>query len=64
MNVLVTHPYVGSVWLMNARYDGEWVVGEASDDSGVGSALMPDDFRGESVTLNFPRSCIRKVEPD
>jgi hypothetical protein len=28
----------------------------------VGSALMPDDFRGEPMTLAFPRRFILKVE--
>lgn len=62
MNVLCIEPGHGSVWLMDARYEGDFVVGTAWDDSSIGSALMPDDFRGEPVILNFPRSLILKVE--
>jgi hypothetical protein len=62
MRVLVIEPGHGSTWLDDARYEGEFVVGEAWDDGGVGSSLMPDDYMGEPVTLTFPRSLIRKVE--
>lgn len=61
MDVLVIEPGHGSTWLSNAHYEGQWVVGEAWDDSGVGSALMPDDFRGEVMTLAMPRRFILKV---
>lgn len=65
MRVLINHPYVGSVWLANAYYttggDGrQYVVGEAWDDSGVGSPLLPEDWRGEPVTMNFLATCVRK----
>jgi hypothetical protein len=63
MNVLVNHPYFGSVWLGRAYYDGDYVVGDAWDDSDVGRPNMPEDYRGQPVTLNFPKMCIRKVEP-
>ena len=62
MNVLVIVPGHGSEWLMDAHYEGDWVVGEAWDDGGVGSPFMPDDYRGEPVTMNYPRNFILKVE--
>jgi hypothetical protein len=64
MNVLVIEPGHGSLWLMDATYhdEGRWVEGWTWDDSGIGSALMPDDFRGEKVVLGFPTSYILKVE--
>jgi hypothetical protein len=62
MKALVIEPGHGSTWLHDAHYEGVYVVGEAWDDSGVGSALMPDDFRGEPMTLSFPRRFILKVE--
>lgn len=63
MDVLVIEPGHGSVWLRDAHYEGVFVVGEAWDDSSVGSGLMPDDFRGESVILTYPRRFILKVRP-
>jgi hypothetical protein len=61
--VLVIDPGHGSVWLDNVRYEGDYVIGEAWDDSARGSALMPDDYSGEPITLNFPRSLILRCEP-
>ena len=60
---LIRHPAFGSLWLTNARIEGVYVVGEAWDDSGIGSALMPDDFRGEPETMNFPAGCVAKWVP-
>lgn len=67
MDALVNHPHVGSVWLSDCVIvhgdDGkEYVVGEAWDESDVGSPYLPDDYRGEPVTMNFPATCIRKME--
>jgi len=67
LDILITHPYVGSVWLSNCAIvhddDGVgYVVGEAWDESEVGSPYLPDDYRGEPVTMNFPTTCIRKIE--
>jgi hypothetical protein len=62
-SVLVRHPLFGSLWLDKAHIDGDRVVGEAWDDSGRGSALLPDDYRGQPETMNFPLGCIVKWEP-
>lgn len=62
-DVLVRHPYVGSLWLSNAVVEDGYVIGETWDDSGRGSALLPDDYRGEPMTMNFPAGCIVKWEP-
>lgn len=62
MNVLINHPNFGSVWLENAEIQDGYVIGEVWDNSQVGSAFMPDDYMGELATLNFPISCIRKIE--
>ena len=67
MNALVVHPAFGSVWLEHARMEqaenGRWyVVGETWDDTGIGSLYMPDDWRGEPVLMNFPATCIMRVE--
>ena len=62
MNVLINHPQFGSIWLSRAKVHGEHVVGEAWDDSDVGSQYLPDDYMGQYVTLHFPITCIRKVD--
>ena len=62
-DVLVRHPYFGSLWLRNAVVKDGYVVGEAWDDSGIGSALLPDDYRGQPETMNFPVGCIVKWDP-
>lgn len=64
-NVLVNHPAYGSLWLSNCQIvdspDGDkLVVGDMWDTTGVGDPRMPDDYRGEPLTTNFPVSCIRK----
>jgi hypothetical protein len=66
VRALVIEPGHGSVWLNDAAYvdDGLVIEGWTWDDSGVGSALMPDDFGGEQITLAFPVNLIRKVEAD
>jgi hypothetical protein len=64
MRVLVIEPGNGSVWLNNAEYNGDFVVGEAWDDSQRGSPLLPDDYFGEPLTMNFPRSLILRVEDE
>lgn len=62
-SVLAIYPGHGSVWLEDAYLDDEgWVVGKVWDEDGVGSAYMPDDYRGEYTPLGFPQSCILKVE--
>ena len=60
MDVLINHPQFGSIWLSDAKIEGKYVIGEAWDATGVGSPLLPDDYRGEFVTMNFPITCIRK----
>ena len=62
-DVLVNHPDVGSVWLANCEIIEGFVIGEAWDDSEVGSGMLPDDYRGQPCTMGFPVSCIRK-NPD
>lgn len=67
MNVLVNHPYFGSLWLNDAEIkkgqDGkDYVVGWVWDKSDVGHPNMPDDYTGQPMTMNFPVSCIRKKE--
>lgn len=58
---LVSHPYVGSVWLSRVRLIDGYVVGEAWDDDMCGSPYYPDDYPGEPCTMNFPISCVRKT---
>jgi hypothetical protein len=66
-DVLVSYPGMGSLWLSEAYLvateEGDYVVGVALDDSGVGTAYYPDDYTGQEVTMNFPATCIRKVGP-
>jgi len=61
MRALINHPYFGSVWLSNATIKDGYVIGEAWDDSDVGSPYLPDDYMGQYTTLTFPISCIRKM---
>lgn len=66
MDALVINPGHGSMWLSNIYYvtadDGEqYIVGEVWDDGDVGSPYLPDDYRGEPVTMNFPVSCMTKT---
>ena len=65
-DVLVIVPGHGSEWLSNAYVKDGYVIGEAWDDNGVGSALMPDDWRGEPSIENFPLSCVLRwaASPD
>ena len=62
MDVLIRHPAVGSVWLSNVKYKGSTVIGEAWDNSEVGSPMMPDDYQGMPVVMNFPRACVVKED--
>ena len=66
MDVLVCNPGNGSLWLWDAYFvktDGkEYVVGKSWDDGDVGSSYLPDDCGGESVTMNFPVSCVMKIK--
>lgn len=50
-SVLVSYPGFGSLWLEDAEYEGEFVVGVVPNSDGMGWAMM-----------NFPRTCIRKVQ--
>ena len=63
MRVLVIEPGHGSVWLDDAEYEGDLVIGGVWDDNDIGSVLLPDDYRGQKVTLTYPRSYILKVMP-
>jgi hypothetical protein len=52
--VLVAHPHFGSMWLSSPRMIDDHVVGEVEADRMFGHSIME--------TMNFPKSCIRKVE--
>ena len=56
---LINHPFFGSLWLENAKVEGNYVVGDAWDDSHAG---VPEDYQGEYVPMNFPIFYIRKWE--
>jgi hypothetical protein len=62
---LIVHPLFGSLWLSRIQYvstdSGLYVEGEAWDDSDVGSGMLPEDYMGELVVLNFPATCINRV---
>ena len=60
MDVLINHPNFGSIWLINVEIKNGYVIGEAWDNSGIGSPYLPDDYAGQFVTMNFPTTCIRK----
>ena len=62
--VLITHPYVGSLWLEHAKLNGDYVEGLAWDSTFSGDPYYPDDYSGEYQHMNFPKTCIRKVEGD
>jgi len=64
VNAWVIEPGHGSVWLMDAEYDGEYVHGWVWDDSDAGSGYMPDGYMGQRVTMTYPRSLILRVEDD
>ena len=57
---LINHPHFGSLWLENARIEGNLVMGEAWDTGEIGSPYLPDDYMGEYVPMHFPKTCIRK----
>lgn len=61
IEVLIRNPYFGSLWLSNAEWHGDYVVGDTWDNGDAGSPYMPDDYRGEWATMNFPLSCVDKV---
>ena len=68
MRVLISHPHVGSVWLTDAYYttgdDGrEYVVGDTWDDGDIGSPMLPDDYSGQPVTMNFLATCVKEEWP-
>jgi len=63
ISVLVRHPAVGSLWLDDAYIEGDVVIGEAWDESDCRSPMLPDDYRGQPVTMNFPVGCIVKWSP-
>ena len=62
MNVLISHPCVGSVWLTRAKIKDGVVEGLVWDTTDCGSSYLPDDYMGEWQLMNFPISCIRKEE--
>ena len=62
MNVLINHPNFGSLWLLDAKIKGKYVIGDVWDESGIGSPYLPDTWIGEFNTMNFPITCIRKTE--
>ena len=69
MNVLVIEPGHGSTWLTDAVYTdrygkpnprGRFVTGDVWVYDGGWN--MPDDYRGQSEVLTYPRRFILKVE--
>jgi hypothetical protein len=60
-NVLCSYLGIGSVWLINPEIKDGYIIGDTWDDSNVNGYNMPDDYRGEFVTMNFPISSIRKI---
>lgn len=63
-SVLINHPLFGSLWLSNVykvKFNGqEYIVGDYWSTHDVGSSYLPDDYRGENETMNFPITCVRK----
>lgn len=57
--ILITHPSFGSLYLYGAYVANGRVVGDVWDTSGSGSPLLPDDYRGEYLTMNFPLGSVR-----
>lgn len=62
LDVLISHPAFGSLWLSDAVIEDGHVTGETWDLGGAGDPYLPDDYSGEAITMNFPATCIRKVE--
>ena len=62
MNVLISHPSVGSIWLTKAIIKEGYIIGEAWDTTNIGSSYLPIDYPGERSTMSFPITCIRKKE--
>lgn len=60
-DALVIYPGHGSLWLSDVRLRDGFIEGETWDDTGIGHPYYPDDWRGESCTMNFPLSCLRKL---
>ena len=60
--VLIRHPAWGSFWGKVIDIVGTRVNISVWDDSDVGSGMLPDDYRGQPTTMNFPLTCIAKVE--
>ena len=56
-NALITHPHVGSVYLIDCHIteDGKTVVGLVEEGRIFGSPIYG--------TMNFPVGCIRRKEP-
>jgi hypothetical protein len=59
---LITHPYVGSIWLTECEFEEGFVGGKAWNDSMSGSPYYPDDYTGEWEWMWFPVGCIKKLE--
>lgn len=53
-DVLVNHPFFGSVWMSDCRVKDGHVVGQVVEDRMYGHDIMG--------TMNCPLSCVRKVE--
>ncbi|MFX0135464.1 MAG: hypothetical protein ACFFDN_17605 [Candidatus Hodarchaeota archaeon] len=61
MEALVINPGHGSVWLSNCKINEKFIEGETWDNSQIGSSLLPDNYMGEKIVMNFPISCIKKI---
>ena len=64
MRAWVIEPGHGSDWLLDAYWEGDRIVGRTLDENGVGSGLMPDDFRGEWITVTYPRNLVLRTVDD
>ena len=61
-DALINHPCIGSLWMSNVRLRDGFVEGDVWDSGESGSPYLPDDYRGEYLLMNFPVSCVRKVQ--
>lgn len=59
MNVLVIEPGHGSTWLTSAVFVDRF---GKPNQRGRFVSGMPDDYRGQSISLTYPRKFILKIE--
>ena len=61
-NALCCWPTMGSLWLEDVHLSDGFVVGKVWEEEGYYSYNMPDDYHGQYHVMNFPLSCVRKLE--